>query len=222
MRHELHDTLTLLPWSLRTVYSVMTLEVWVSVFSFVLLALPSTWSSSSIPSCSSLSIKVFSKGSWGKQVFIEKVKLNRTVSNSIKAKNVNYVILRAHPYTVGFKHPFNVLNKRKSICSKWNTSIAAQTRDYCTLCSFTFISICFPGAPASPWGDIQWDYHNVIFLSIYMCFCVITMKHYRVSFISLHRWKKEKRQSSDNISVFFIIQFQYEPHYHLTFIPGEP
>lgn len=65
--------------SLHTVYSVMMLDVWVSVFSFVFLEVPSTWSSSSIPSCSSLSIKAFSKGSWEKKNVLFKSNWNTSI-----------------------------------------------------------------------------------------------------------------------------------------------
>lgn len=96
-------------FTLRTVYSVMTLEVWVSVFSFFLDEM-STWSSSSIPSCSSLSIKAFNRGSWRTNALF-------TICFAVllfhhyyfHEANIYMVIFKAYPYSIIFKHPLNVL-----------------------------------------------------------------------------------------------------------------
>ena len=87
---------------------------------------------------------------------------------------------------------------------------------------FTFISRDFPGAPASPYGDIKVNKNT----QFPYRFQMRATKLYRVSFQALRSFitLKIKRQMSyrRNISVHFITQFHYEPHHRLTFIPGEP
>lgn len=72
----------------------------------------------------------------------------------LQIQNLYSVIHRAHPYTVGFKHHFNVLKKRKNILLKvQNENTYAEEELLHPV--FTFISIDFPGAPTSPYGNIK-------------------------------------------------------------------
>lgn len=89
---------------LHTAGSLMTLEVWVSVFPIVLLVAAGAWSKSSVSSCSSLSIKAFSKDSWES----ETVSLRGWNEDANENPKI-FTLLPAHLYAVGFKYQFNVL-----------------------------------------------------------------------------------------------------------------